>query len=694
MMSPTIPAETRDPRWGSIRGRGAGEGAGFQGKKIDGQFWFTRDKTVYVNHYYFYIDDADFGPLFLKVCSYAPWSTKLCLNGHEWAKRQLEKKGIAYEALDNGFLSCAEPEQLQQICDSLGPEDIERVFRKWLARVPLPLRREDREAGYDWNLSIWQMEVSLTQIFDRPLRGREFFEEIIRDNLDLGRPDRVQLVFDRVVTKKTPGEFLTRVIQDGVHPSLHISYKNFDLKREALFLPLYVALTGSQLFVRPIVGLADNGDFPKVLAPRAVCDPDNERDVFAYVYATYSIRYSCRVGVSLLPSSESIFVRAIKLFCRWTGRTAFPVTAVGVVHLTIMSSALMVLLWSLRAASPRLRLGLPPLAIFLFSDVSYVSYLNSFYMDVASMLFFLLTIVLAVAWSLRPNPLVAIAYGAAGALMGLSKTQHVISAFLLAALAAWFAVRAFRRGGRRIGWLWITATTSIVLAGLVTIKRTPSDYKAEPMYSMIFYRLLPDLPNKSEALRGLGLPGAYAVYSGTHAYKPGAPIAQNWWRADFTARLSYRRLAIYFLQNPLVTLHVIERAFKNDVPWIRPPGFGNYERRERLPPRTIAHRFELWSDLRSWLLLVFPMHIVLFYAIVGGASLLCVFRGSMAKRWPLYPMTLLLTAAGVVEFLLPILLDGTETSRHLFLFHVITEVLILCVCAALLAHRRPSSGLP
>ena len=75
------------------------------------------------------------------------------------------------------------------------------------------------------------MEVSLTQIFDRPLRGREFFEEIIRDNLDLGRPDRVQLIFDRVVTKKTPGEFKTRVIQDGVHPSLHISYKNFDLKQ-------------------------------------------------------------------------------------------------------------------------------------------------------------------------------------------------------------------------------------------------------------------------------------------------------------------------------------------------------------------------------------------------------------------------------------------------------------------------------
>ena len=203
----------------------------FQGKKINGRFEYTRDKTVYVNHYYFYIDDADFGPLFLKVCSYAPWGTKLCLNGHEWAKRQAGKKRIAYEALDNGFLSCADPQRLQQICDSLGPEEIDRLFRKWLKRLPLPLRPQDRAAGYDWSLSIWQMEVSLTQIFDRPLRGREFFEEIIRDNLDLGRPDRVQLVFDRVVTKKTPGEFRTRVIQDGVHPSLHINYKNFDLKQ-------------------------------------------------------------------------------------------------------------------------------------------------------------------------------------------------------------------------------------------------------------------------------------------------------------------------------------------------------------------------------------------------------------------------------------------------------------------------------
>jgi hypothetical protein len=203
----------------------------FSASKVEGRFLFHRNKTVYVNHYYIYLDDADFGAAFLKVCSYAPWGMKLCLNGHEWAKRQLDKRRIAYETLDNGFRSCAQPEKLQEICHSLGPDQIDRMFRKWLERLPLPLTKKDRQAGYEYALSIWQMEVSLTQIFDQPVRGRKFFEEVIRDNLDLGRPDRVPLIFDRRVVKTTPGRFRTRVIQDGVNPSLHIEYKQCDLKQ-------------------------------------------------------------------------------------------------------------------------------------------------------------------------------------------------------------------------------------------------------------------------------------------------------------------------------------------------------------------------------------------------------------------------------------------------------------------------------
>ena len=75
------------------------------------------------------------------------------------------------------------------------------------------------------------MEVSRTQVFDRPLRGREFFEEVIRDNLDLGRPNRVQLVFERRISARTPGRFSTRIITQGVVPSLHIEYKRCHIKQ-------------------------------------------------------------------------------------------------------------------------------------------------------------------------------------------------------------------------------------------------------------------------------------------------------------------------------------------------------------------------------------------------------------------------------------------------------------------------------
>lgn len=188
-------------------------------------------QSVCVNHYYFYLQDEDFGPAFIKIGTYAPFPIKVCLNGHEWVKRQLQKEGIPFEPLDNGFLSCEKPERLQGLCDQLGPRQIQAFFAKWLSRFPLPLTSEDRAAGYDWRLSIWQMEVSRTHVFSQPLRGRQFFEEVIRENLDLGRPDRVKLVFDRRIIKSTPGRFRTRVIHQGVHPSLHIEYKSCHVKQ-------------------------------------------------------------------------------------------------------------------------------------------------------------------------------------------------------------------------------------------------------------------------------------------------------------------------------------------------------------------------------------------------------------------------------------------------------------------------------
>jgi hypothetical protein len=101
-----------------------------------------------VNQFYVYAVDRDFGPFFLKFNSYFPYNAKLCLNGHEWAKRQAAKAGIGHTALDNGFATCDNPAAVQALCDQLGPEQIDALLRKWLAILPHPFTPADREAGY------------------------------------------------------------------------------------------------------------------------------------------------------------------------------------------------------------------------------------------------------------------------------------------------------------------------------------------------------------------------------------------------------------------------------------------------------------------------------------------------------------------------------------------------------------------
>ena len=142
--------------------------------------------------------DADFGPFFLKFCSYFPYNAKLCLNGHEWAKRQAAKAGIGFTALDNGFATGRRP---GRAAGDLRPARARSRSTRCCASgwpiLPHPFTAADRAAGYRYDISILQAEFSLTQVLDRPVSGRVFFEQVIRDNLDVGRPDQVGLIFDR-----------------------------------------------------------------------------------------------------------------------------------------------------------------------------------------------------------------------------------------------------------------------------------------------------------------------------------------------------------------------------------------------------------------------------------------------------------------------------------------------------------------
>src|SRR6516162_11522704 len=88
-------------------------------KRTGATYPWIVESTAMVNHYYFYCMDEDFGPFFLKFCSYFPYNAKLCINGHEYLKRQLAKRGVTFEALDNGIKFCADPALMQRLSDGL-----------------------------------------------------------------------------------------------------------------------------------------------------------------------------------------------------------------------------------------------------------------------------------------------------------------------------------------------------------------------------------------------------------------------------------------------------------------------------------------------------------------------------------------------------------------------------------------------
>jgi predicted MarR family transcription regulator len=90
---------------------------------------------------------------------------------------------------------------LQAICDRLGPAQIQGFVNRWLAVLPVPLTPAEEAAGYWWELSMRQVETSRTIVFDQPRRARAFTEALLVDNLDIGRPDTIELVF----TGRLPG---------------------------------------------------------------------------------------------------------------------------------------------------------------------------------------------------------------------------------------------------------------------------------------------------------------------------------------------------------------------------------------------------------------------------------------------------------------------------------------------------------
>lgn len=183
-----------------------------------------------VNHYYFYIRDPKFGEGFVRICTYPPFATRIWFNGHGYLASRLAEQGIAVEFDGNCVVGCADPAALQKAADEFQTK-VEQVARQWLGIVPNPLSEKERAAGYETRLSIFQAEFSDNLIFHKTAVLNRLYERVLSEHLHLGRPDMIKVMFDRRITRRTPGKFATRILREGAVACMKVFYKSSFLKQ-------------------------------------------------------------------------------------------------------------------------------------------------------------------------------------------------------------------------------------------------------------------------------------------------------------------------------------------------------------------------------------------------------------------------------------------------------------------------------
>ncbi len=451
---------------------------------------------------------------------------------------------------------------------------------------------------------------------------------------------------------------------------------------ELVCFAAFLALVGYQMFLRPVTGLANNSDFMKVLGPWSTCTWDHEAQNNKYLVTDYHVGPDCYYNLGLTSTERLLAGVAIKISRPFSRTEHFDLRVLGASHLVILLIAFAILLRLTRRGPPLVRYGVPALFILIFSDVAYVCYLNSAYMDAASFVLLIGAAAVAAAACFNCQSwLVTVAYLTFGVALVFSKSQHAVLGIFFAAPALVFASR---KASRSLRIRWMSVALLLIASTVAMFAITPSSYQIFPIYSLIFSRLGPHSDAPLAMLEEIGLSEADLKYMNTNAYTPGAPIYNALWAENFMSRTSFGDVIAYYLRHPLVPLAEMKRDLQNEAPVLRPTDMPNYRQKDGFPPGVMATRFSLWSKLRSGALHLFPYHVILIYLAPWIAALVAWMRNDDLLRWRVMPPALVLSAAGILEFAMSALTDALDNARHLFLFHVITELLIVMIVAALL----------
>jgi hypothetical protein len=428
-----------------------------------------------------------------------------------------------------------------------------------------------------------------------------------------------------------------------------------------------------QLFVPPVVGLADNGDFERVLGIFSLGGPVD--DQYHFVHLKYNFDPHYHSWRELISTEQVLTGIAILVNGPFSKQGTFDLRFLGAIHAALYILAFYLLQPLLRGWPALARALLYGSLLLVFGDVMYVSWLNTAYTDTSALVFLLLSTVLylrALLWKKRSDQL---GFVAAAVLFTASKAAHCPLGLVLAGVllmsATVFHGRTLRVAGAAL----------IVASMIVTWSIVPADYTATGMYSVIFYELLPHSKDLGRDLQQLGLDDSYRRCVGTYAYLEGNPFQDPQFVREFTARASHLRLVWFLLSHPALAYRGIRYSL--DFAGRQRPPMGNFARETGLPENAASHAFALWSGLKRRVVENWGSGYAFYF--VGICAALCC-----ALRWrcrSLLPAGACLCLMGFLTLGISSFGDALEVTRHFFLFNALADMILIATLAALLMPR-------
>jgi hypothetical protein len=436
----------------------------------------------------------------------------------------------------------------------------------------------------------------------------------------------------------------------------------------------FVAILAVQCFQPPIIGLANNGDFSKMIGRFGLGPVNNGPDSeIKYVAGTYMF-HPARYWKASNLSSELLLIFPATLIAALFSDMLFDIRIMGAVHAVVLVAAFAMLLPLYGRLPGWRRYVLPLVPLAIFCDVHYVSHMNSFFTDTAALVGLLWTIVLALHIAVRKEygPRWVAAFSVAACFLIGSKPSHAPLVVCLFPLAVAAALRSRSRRAA-LGFACL-----LPLAAFVTFAKAVPDEVAMNQYSAIFMKITPGSPDPLRDLRELGLGQEYVAHSGRYGYEPGSPDYA--WFVDFGRRVPPGRLVLWYAHHPWRTLHVLAGDLRGPAHEIRMAVLGNYRQEDGFPPGAQARHFGLWTRLRARWIERRPWHLPLWHCgfLALSAGLAWRYRFRTAGR--LAAVALAVSGMAFLEFAGTSLGAAVETARHLFLFHALTDV---TVCMAL-----------